>query len=527
MSITKVNNEKEIRKKIESILVLNWKEKTKPQYEEILLHQKKKNKTFTFTNNSNKDFPLTENEIELINSLIKQPFPIDRLKILSKYIQDIHPETKNKSILLQEEIKILNKIKKCYDAIVSIKNKKIPKKLGLKDIKVPMEVYLGRLKRKDSNTGTNDLNNYNILIKDWKKYKQVFIFLNEYFKANAHKPEIRDPNFFNIIKRLAKRSDGEEKPNRTLLSEESENKMLQDAKDVVYFIDSKESNPYIEQSNKVYKFLYYCIELFYIYLHHVISTLVLNVSNVHNFRIFYAIVPNGTLYVPNSISYVSDYPLKDIREIDPQDFKSEILNLMDFFIFLINEYENPESDYSPYFNNFSDEYETFILGGRFYYALETQWESSRKLGWIRSLSNNLSKATANNGTFFESNKEKFRLLLGDNLDGQPLKDILSQTRNDTKYSLLKEIIKIDEKKFIIALTEIYEGENYITRAFKLYNYVNYCIGEFKKKRISSFTFYKIKGNEQKEGTILTPLFAAYYEITKYKNKRKNKGKKKV
>ena len=173
--------------------------------------------------------------------------------------------------------------------------------------------------------------------------------------------------------------------------------------------------------------------------------------------------------------------------------------------FMINYVYPAGSDYSQIgitFTNINKTIET--NGGRFYFALCTQWDNnlSEGEGW------KINKCGKNN-------KEKFEYLAKNS------RKFISyiEKQNSLKYNGITEIIANDAKNFIKLLYDLCDSYHCYEREYILWTYIY----KYKLKYGRLPDCYTYDG---KSGTILSPLYTAYYELTRTKPKPKPKPKSK-
>ncbi len=154
-------------------------------------------------------------------------------------------------------------------------------------------------------------------------------------------------------------------------------------------------------------------------------------------------------------------------------------------------------------NNAREESYGKTVGGRYYYSLGPHWSSSNNSGWRQ-----------NNKKGVSTDKE-FKYLLNNNRLMEFI--VKKMNSNNKKYSGLIKIMKNDGHNFIQMLHKLVDTEDneYYLRAFVLYCYIEHYIHHHGK-------LPKFQTSSGKNGTLLSPLYSAYYDI---KNKEERKIKK--
>jgi hypothetical protein len=197
---------------------------------------------------------------------------------------------------------------------------------------------------------------------------------------------------------------------------------------------------------------------------------------------------------------LSKTPEERLEYIKNKEHKLSIFIRMGVLFNIINQ---SGSEYSKESMDFtSNNIKVITNGGRYYFALERQWNTNlgEGKGWKQ-----------NKGGI--NNKQKFKFLLKNN----NLLNFLKIT-NNTKYNGLKTVINNEEKEFINLINNFIKSENYYQRAYYLYSFLEYYINKYKKLP----DFYTYDGEN---GTILSPLYSSYYELNKIDTKKPKNEKK--
>ncbi len=152
------------------------------------------------------------------------------------------------------------------------------------------------------------------------------------------------------------------------------------------------------------------------------------------------------------------------------------------------------------------------VGGRFFYPLGPHWKpvekENRNIGWKK-----------NNKSGFSTSVEFAYLLDKDRLVNF-IKNKIELNKKNKKYDGLIKVIEKDGYNFIKMLEALVNTYNngYLLRGFILYSYIqNYPGGKLPKFKTST----------GKDGTILSPLYSAFYDILNKERKDEKQKERKM